>query len=191
LASRSPRRAQILFDIGVRFEVSAPEIDESRHPDEDPPTYVERLAREKALAVAGPERLVVAADTVVVHGGRILGKPGHPEEARTMLRRLQGDRHEVATGLAVAGFDDGPVVESILDVAAVTFLPMTDEEIADYVDSGEPLDKAGAYALQGAGGIYVESVEGSPYTVIGLPIHLLPRMLSRFGHDLGRFRISG
>jgi septum formation protein len=191
LASRSPRRAQILTTLGLEFDVVVPEVDETHHPDEDPHTYVERVAREKALYAARHDRVVVGADTVVVHGGRILGKPGHPEEARSMLRRLQGTRHEVVTGMAVVGYDRGPVIHTAVDVTSVTILSMTEEEIADYVAGGEPLDKAGAYALQGLGGVYVESVEGSPYTVVGLPLHLLPRMLGRLGHDLGRFRDGG
>lgn len=101
-----------------------------------------------------------------------------------MLRRLQGDIHEVFTGVAVAA---GGEVASLVDVTIVKMLPMTDEEVADYVDTGEPMDKAGSYALQERGGVYVQSIEGSPFTVIGLPIHLLPRLLGRVGADLQRF----
>lgn len=191
LASASPRRSDILIALGLVFDVVSPEVDESRHPDENPQAYVERLAREKALAVSGPGLVVVGCDTVVVHEGRLLGKPAHPEEARAMLRRLQGDRHEVVTGLAVAGHEDGPVAYSAVDVTEVVFLPMTDDEIVDYVASGEPMDKAGGYALQGAGGLHVEAVHGSPFTVIGLPVHLLPRLLGRFGLHIGTFRAPG
>ncbi len=191
LASASPRRADILSTLGLVFDVVPADVDESRHPDETPQAYVERLAREKALAVAGTGLVVVACDTVVAHAGRILGKPVHPEEARAMLRRLQGESHEVVTGLAVAGHRGRPEVYSTVDVTEVVFLPMTDDEIVDYVGSGEPMDKAGAYALQGAGGLYVEAVHGSPYTVIGLPVHLLPRLLGRLGHRLGSFRGAG
>lgn len=98
-----------------------------------------------------------------------------------MLRRLQGKRHEVVTGVAAAR---SGVIESLVDVAHVQMLPMTDEEISEYVDSGEPMDKAGSYALQGFGGLFVESVSGSPFTVIGLPIHLLPRLLRSVGADM-------
>ena len=107
-----------------------------------------------------------------------------------MLRRLQNDRHEVFTGIAVASWKGGPVVNSTVDVTEVAFLPMTDDEIADYVSTGEPMDKAGAYALQGAGGRFIESVKGSPFTVIGLPIHLISRLISPAGMDIRSFRLD-
>jgi septum formation protein len=184
LASGSPRRADLFAQLGLRFESVAPDIDETRRPGEEPSAYVERIAREKAAEVAAPETVVVAGDTAVVYEGHLMGKPAHPEEARAMLRRIQGDTHEVVTGLAVAAEGE---THSLIDVTEVRMLAMTDSEINDYVDTGEPMDKAGAYALQGRGGVYVESVQGSPYTVIGLPIHLLPRLLSRVGVDLRHF----
>jgi septum formation protein len=113
-----------------------------------------------------------------------MGKPGHPEEARTMLRRLQGGVHEVFTGVAVAMDDE---IASLVDVTEVAMMAMTTEEIVDYVSCGEPMDKAGAYALQGRGGVYVESVVGSPFTVIGLPVHLLPRLVSSVGSRFDQF----
>lgn len=183
LASSSPRRAELLTNLGLDFTVAAIEIDETRRPDESAAPYVERLAREKAEA-AGIGGLVVAADTAVVHDGHVIGKPAHPEEARSMLRRLQGRAHEVFTGMAVT--HDG-TTESLVDVTEVRMLSMTDDEIADYVASGEPMDKAGAYALQGRGGLYVESISGSPFTVIGLPVHLLPRLVARVGGRLDEF----
>lgn len=185
LASGSPRRAELLERLGLDFEVMPAHIDETRRPDEAPGDYVERLAREKALRVCGPERLVIAADTAVVHEGHVLGKPAHPEEARSMLRRLQGDTHEVFTGVAVAVANE---VEAAVDVTEVRIMEMTDVEIADYVDTGEPMGKAGAYALQGRGGVFVERIVGSPFTVIGLPIHLLSRLARRVGADLDRFQ---
>lgn len=184
LASGSPRRAALLNQLGLEFDVDPPDVDESRLPDERPDAYVERLAREKALTANAPETLVVAADTAVVHEGHLMGKPGHPEEARSMLRRLAGQVHEVTTGLAVAVADD---VHSLVDVTTVRMLPMTEDEINRYVETGEPMDKAGSYALQGRGGIFVESISGSPFTVVGLPIHLLPRLILRVGADLHRF----
>ncbi|MGB7859239.1 MAG: Maf family protein [Acidimicrobiia bacterium] len=190
LASSSERRRELLHRLGLLFEVVPADVDESRHPSEPPAAYVERLARAKAAWVAGPERLVIGADTTVVHDGHVLGKPGHPEEARSMLRRLQGERHDVFTGIAVASWDGGVRVESMVDVTEVSMVPMTDDEIADYVDSGEPMDKAGGYALQGVGGLYVDSIRGSAFTVIGLPIHLLPRLIARGGHELSTFRIG-
>lgn len=189
LASGSPRRRELLDRLGLDFDIEPADVDESRLPNEAPGVYVERVAASKASEVAGPDRVVLAADTAVVHEGRVLGKPAHPEEARAMLRMLQGDRHEVFTGVAVASWQEGVRVDSVVDVTEVKMLPMTDDEIAGYVESGEPMDKAGAYALQGAGGRFVESVQGSPFTVIGLPLHLVARLVSHSGHDYSSFLI--
>lgn len=188
LASASPRRQELLHRLRLVFEVTPADVDETRFPDEPPAAYVERVARAKAGAIAGPGLIVVGADTAVVHGGRVMGKPGHPEEARAMLRHLQGDVHEVFTGLAVASWDGGPRIRAAVDMAEVHFLTMTDDEIVRYVESGEPLDKAGSYALQGMGGAFVSKVDGSPFTVIGLPIHLLARLVAASGGDLEAFR---
>jgi septum formation protein len=184
LASSSPRRSDLLDRLDLEFETRPADLDESIWPDETAGVYVERLAREKAQAVAGPDMVVIAADTAVVHRGHVLGKPGHPEEARTMLRSLQGGTHEVFTGVAVANQDR---LASLVDVTEVRMAPMTSDEIADYVDTGEPMDKAGSYALQGRGGVFVESITGSPFTVVGLPLHLLPRLAARVGAHLGDF----
>ncbi|MFZ0013343.1 MAG: Maf family protein [Acidimicrobiia bacterium] len=185
LASGSPRRAVLLTQLDLEYEVHPSDIDESRRPGEPPAGYVERLAREKALAGCVPGVVTVAADTAVVHQGHVMGKPAHPQEARSMLVRLQGTAHEVFTGVAVC--KDGSVV-SMVDVTEVAMLPMTDEEIADYVDTGEPMDKAGAYAIQGRGGEFVASVSGSPFTVVGLPLHLLRRLMRSVGADPDQFR---
>jgi septum formation protein len=185
LGSSSPRRRELLEALNLRFETISPEVDETRFPDEPPATYVERIARTKAVAVVGVDVIAIAADTTVVFEGRILGKPGHPEEARTMLRRLQGNRHEVLTGLAVSSLGE---THSIVDSTEVEMMPMTDDEIAAYVAGGEPMDKAGAYALQGEGGVFVASIHGSPSTVVGLPVHQLPRLLGRAGVELSQFR---
>lgn len=184
LASGSPRRAALLDQLGLVYEVHPPDLDESRRPGEGAGEYVERLARSKALTAVDEQSVVIAADTAVVHKGQILGKPAHPAEARSMLRRLQADVHDVFTGMAVAWGDQ---VRSLIDITEVMMTAMTDDEIAEYVDSGEPMDKAGAYALQGRGGVFVESVAGSPFTVVGLPIHLLPRLLSQAGTGLHHF----
>lgn len=184
LASGSPRRAELLNRLGLVFETSPPDVDETRLPDEAPGVYVERIARDKALALSSSDAVVIAADTAVVHEGHVLGKPGHPQEARSMLGRLQGDVHEVFTGLAVAA---GEELRALVDVTEVRMLPMTAEEIAGYVDGGEPMDKAGAYAIQGRGGLWVESITGSPFTVVGLPVHLLPRLVSQVGASLADF----
>jgi septum formation protein len=184
LASGSPRRASLLDQLGLTYDVRPPDVDESRRPDERAGDYVERLAREKARSSVAAESVVIAADTAVVHEGHILGKPAHPAEARSMLNRLEGDVHEVFTGMAVAWDDQ---VRSLVDVAGVKMMAMTDDEVADYVDSGEPMDKAGSYALQGKGGVFVESITGSPFTVIGLPLHLLPRLLAQSGTSVHHF----
>jgi septum formation protein len=135
--------------------------------------------------VAGVDVVAVAADTTVVLEGKVLGKPAHPEEARSMLRRLQGNKHEVITGLAVVAKGE---THSLTDSTEVEMLSMTDHEIASYVAGGEPMGKAGAYALQGEGGIFVKKLIGSPSTVVGLPVHQLPRLLGRVGLELSQFR---
>lgn len=190
LASSSPRRAALLAQIGYTFQVEAAGVDETRFPDEEPVKYVERIARDKATTVAAGGAVVIAGDTAVVHEGRVLGKPGHPEEARAMLRRIQGGHHEVLTGLAVAGLiDDKAEIESLVDMTTVRMAPMTESEIVDYVGTGEPLDKAGGYGIGGLGGRFIEAVDGSPATVAGLPIHLVPRLLTRFGIELSRSEV--
>jgi septum formation protein len=187
LASGSPRRKELLDGLRLVFDVRPPNIDETRLPEEPPAAYVERVARAKAATEVGDGLIVVAADTAVVHEGKVMGKPGHPEEARAMLRRLQDDSHEVFTGLAVGWMDGGLRLESLVDVSQVSMLSMTEEEIAWYVGTGEPLDKAGGYALQGLGGMFVSKVTGSPSTVVGLPVHLLGRLIAASGADVTRF----
>ncbi|MEX2655285.1 MAG: Maf family protein [Acidimicrobiia bacterium] len=180
LASGSPRRATLLDSIGLTFRVVIPDVDESRLPDEEPDHYVERVARLKASVVDEPDAVVIAADTTVVHDGRVLGKPEHPGEARTMLSRLSGDSHVVFTGVAVSA---GGSMSSMVDRSLVRLVEMTDNEIDRYVATGEPMDKAGAYALQGVGGMFVASVEGSASNVIGLPLHIAALLLRAHGLD--------
>lgn len=187
LASSSPRRSDVFESLGLSFDVEAPNIDETRFPDESPGAYVERVARSKASAVVDKGMVVVAADTAVVVDGKVLGKPGHPEEGRSMLRRLQGRKHEVFTGLAIAVGPPDDHIGSIVAATEVEMVPMTDDEIARYVASGEPMDKAGAYALQGYGGVFVSGVVGSPSNVIGLPVHLLPKLFHQAGLELDHF----
>ncbi len=184
LASSSPRRARLLTQIGLEFETVSPDVDESRFAGEDPSQYVQRVALLKARAGMDRGAVALAGDTAVVHEGRVLGKPGHPEEARAMLRRLQGETHEVFTGLAVAWFGESEVEnKSLVDMTTVRMTPMTDTEIEWYVGTGEPLDKAGAYGIGGLGGRFVERVSGSPATVSGLPVHLIDRLLVAAGHQ--------
>ena len=182
LASSSPRRAELLKTLGLSFRVAPADIDESRHPDEDPHALVDRLARTKAETLVGPGSVVIGADTVIVHDGTVLGKPVHPAEARAMLSRLSGSTHLVLSAVAVAAVEGGGAIcEVVVESARVRFLELTESEIAGYVATGEPLDKAGAYAIQGKGGVFVEKIEGHPTTVIGLPLPATRRLLARRG----------
>lgn len=174
LASASPRRHELLSQLGVQFTVAHPDIDETPMAGEVPVAYVRRLAVEKAHAVAAADdSLVIAADTTVDLGGDILGKPDDDDAARSMLRRLSGRTHRVHTGLALR-LGDRTVAESVTSL--VTFSPLTDEMIEWYVASGEPAGKAGAYAIQGAGGVFVERIRGSVSNIVGLPLHTLLRL---------------
>ena len=183
LASSSPRRARILRDLGVAFRVLVSHEDESLRPGEDGAAAVERLARAKAISVAREEALpVLAADTEVLCDGHVLGKPSDEQEAAAMLRRLQGRAHEVVTGVCVVA--DG-VARSGVERTVVRFAPMSEREIAWYAATGEPLDKAGGYHVDGKGALFVESVEGSPSNVAGLPVRLVLRLVREAGLDLG------
>lgn len=185
LASGSLRRRDLLASLGLDFEIRVPEVDESPLQAERPESYVWRLARMKALTAARPERVVLGADTTVVHDGEIIGKPDGPGNAHRILRRLQGDTHIVYTGVAVVRQDENlRDVNVEVEDSRVRLVPMSDAEIAAYVDTGEPLDKAGAYALQGTGAMFVDSVLGSPSNVIGLPLHVAVRLLRAAGIEV-------
>lgn len=171
LASRSPRRAEILRAVGWEFEAIVAGIDESLLPEENPVAYVKRLARTKAQAVAAKVRtgLVLGADTTVVVDGEILGQPGDRENARRMLRLLSGKWHEVITGIAfVRAESNRTVVDHV--ITRVRFSEMSEEEIEWYAVSDEPLDKAGAYAIQGRASLFIEEVQGEYFNIVGLPI---------------------
>lgn len=183
LASGSPRRARILGELGVAFEVIVPDVDEALLPGESGAAAAERLARAKARSVAAREaRAVVAADTVVLCDDAVLGKPASDDDARAMLRSLSGRTHEVVTGVCVAR---AGVLRSGLERTAVRFAPLTSAEIGWYVSSGEPRDKAGAYHVDGLGALFIESVDGSPSNVAGLPIRLLLRLAREAGVAFG------
>jgi septum formation protein len=172
LASASPRRAELLRRILAEFEIVPAEVDEDALGDADPWVAAQRLAREKALTVAGlrPEALVIGGDTIVAVDGLQLGKPKDAADARRMLGLLSGREHAVVTGVALrwpAGF------AAFTETSKVTFRPLNDIEIAAYVETGEPLDKAGAYAIQGGAMEFVERLEGSLDNVIGLPTERL------------------
>jgi septum formation protein len=168
LASQSPRRREILARAGIPHVVKPAEVDESVRDGEDVERYVKRLARSKAEAVpAEPGDVVLGADTVVVIDGGILGKPADAADARRMLGLLAGRRHAVITGICLRG--RGAVVEEA-ETTWVSFLPLSGREIDDYVASGEPLDKAGAYAIQGLASKFIDRVEGCYFNVVGLPV---------------------
>jgi len=180
LASSSPRRRQLLGLLGLVPEVDPADIDESWVPGELPVPHAERLARTKAAVVAGrhPDAAVVAADTIVVIDGEILGKPDDAEHAAEMLRRLAGREHLVHTAIAVAYRSD---TVSAVESTRVWFRGLDEEQIAAYVATGEPMDKAGAYGIQGYGAIAVERIEGDYFTVMGLGLGRLVDLLGRVG----------
>jgi len=166
LASASPRRRELLAQLGYTFDVAVPEIDETPLAGEKPRAFAERLAEEKAHAVAA-EGLVIAADTIVVHDGRILGKPTDAAHARQMLQALSGNEHEVLTAVCIRSRDHFAVFS--VDTQVV-FRKLEDAEIEAYVATGEPMDKAGAYAIQGGAAHMVRSISGSYTNVVGLPL---------------------
>jgi septum formation protein len=180
LASASPRRRDLLRAAGIPFEVDAPIVDETRRPTEGAEAYVERMARDKATAavVRHPARVVLAADTIVVIGERVLGKPVDAADATAMLRALSGQSHVVMTAVAVAR--DG-VMRAAIDRTTVRMRRIDDDEIAAYVSTGEPLDKAGAYAIQGGAQAFIERVDGALDTVIGLPVGRARALLHEAG----------
>ncbi len=180
LASRSPRRAQLLNMLGLRFEAVPADIDETFRAGEEPGAHAERLAREKAAAIAAgrPTAVVVGSDTVVVVEDDVLGKPRDADEAVDMLLRLQGREHTVATGVAVA--QNGALLSAVERVR-VRFRPFDRETAAAYVATGEPADKAGAYGIQGFGGALVERIDGDFFAVMGLPVCRLIGLLSELG----------
>ena len=185
LASGSPRRRQLLGDAGFTFDVIESGIAEGHVGDEPARDYALRMAREKARAVSSRERsaIVVGADTVVVCDAAILEKPASPDDARRMLGMLSGRSHTVVTAFALAR--DGTVVESEAVESRVTFRALRDAEIDEYVASGEPLDKAGAYGIQGRGGGFISRLEGSRANVMGLPTERVVAALMRHGAKAG------
>jgi septum formation protein len=185
LASASSRRAEILRDAGIPFEVYAVPVDEAPRPSESVKKMVARLAEEKARAAAAQIRgpaIIIGADTLVEVGGEILGKPRDAAEACEMLTSLSGRTHRVLSGLFVLRVPDG-VVRSAVENTRVTFAPLTQKEIADYVASGEPFDKAGGYAIQGRAGRYITRIEGCYFNVVGLPLARLYALLKDLGWD--------
>jgi septum formation protein len=181
LASGSPRRAELLRMLGLSFEVVVPRVDESWREGEPAALYAERLAREKAEAVAAirPDGLVIACDTIVVLDGEILGKPRDEADAVRMLMRLAGREHRVETGIAVVA--PGGRIESSVEGARVRFRPFDRTTAEEYVATGEPLDKAGAYGIQGLGAALVDLIDGDFFAVVGLPVSRMISLLRALG----------
>lgn len=186
LASASPRRAQILRDAGIGFETRATRVDESPVPGEAVHAMVARLAEAKVRAAAAlldtdtRVGIVIGADTAVELDGEIFGKPRNAEEARQMLTKLSGRTHRVLTGIFLLRLPDG-AIRSGIEKTAVTFTPLSREEIDAYVESAEPLDKAGAYAVQGIAGRYIPKIDGCYFNVVGLPLARLYAYLEELG----------
>jgi septum formation protein len=197
LASASPRRRELLSGLGLRFEVRPADLDETPRAGEAPRDYVLRLALGKAAARAAAGELVLAADTVVVAEGELLGKPRDPEDARRMLGRIAGREHTVFSGIALfePAKEDGTEIGELVARSAATveesrvvLAPLGERDIAWYVATGEPLDKAGSYAVQGIGALFVEAVHGSYTNVVGLPLPATSRLFQELGYELLSFR---
>ena len=186
LASQSPRRRALLEQIGVpQFDILVPDVDESYDPTLTPQEIVCSICRKKAEAAlvlaADPDAIVITADTMVFLDGMRLGKPTDEANATQMLRSLSGRTHTVCTGVSVAR---GERIETQAETTAVTFRTLTDAEISAYIASGDPMDKAGSYGIQGKPALFVSGIEGDYFNVMGLPLHRLGQMLKLFGIDL-------
>ncbi|MDR3764551.1 MAG: Maf family protein [Acidobacteriota bacterium] len=182
LASQSPRRSQLLRNAGISFTAQPADIDETQFAEENAADYVRRLARGKALTIlsnAAADAVVLGADTTVVVDGAALGKPADARDARRMLQLLGGRRHEVMTGVCVAWKNPRGEAEVLVEceVTEVEFCQMSDEEIAGYIASGEPMDKAGAYGIQGLASRWIPRVNGCYFNIVGLPVARVSQML--------------
>lgn len=184
LASASPRRRELLRLVGIEHVVIPADIDETYLAGEQPAPHAERLAREKARALTRPDAVVIGSDTIVVVDGDVLGKPRDRAQAAAMLRRLSGRSHVVMTGVAVAW---GGRIASAVEEVGVTFRFLTDDEIHRYIETGEPMDKAGAYGIQGFGATIVERVDGDYFAVMGLALNRLVGLCRSLGlgYDFG------
>ena len=182
LASQSPRRRELLGLFHIPFEIQAADIDETMDPDLPAGQEVSRVSRSKAMAIAAADdQIIIAADTIVVVDGRVLGKPQSPDHARQMLKSLSGRDHQVMTGIAVRRGSQCAVCTEVTDV---TFRPLTDAEIDAYIATGEPMDKAGAYGIQGGAALFCEKLHGDYYNVMGLPVCRLGLMLKSMAPEL-------
>lgn len=192
LASQSPRRKELLERMGIKdFETISPNVDESAFHGLPPEELVRRLSAEKAAAVAGKvgeDAIVIAADTVVALEGAVLGKPADELDAFKMLSALSGVRHQVYTGVTVCRGGEKQTAHEVTDV---TFRELSEREIEDYISTGEPMDKAGAYGIQGYGALLIQGISGDYYNVMGLPVCRLSGMLARFGVDCLKLASQG
>ncbi len=187
LASGSPRRRELLEMLGAEFEVIPAKGEEVPHPELSPAELVKALSRAKAeeVAAAHPEALVIGADTVVAIGSCVLGKPQDEADAAEMLRRLSGCSHKVYTGISIV---KNGVTHSHAEETDVRFAPMSEEDIAAYIATGEPMDKAGAYGIQGRASLFIEGIEGDFFNVMGLPVCALGKMLRELGISLSNWK---
>jgi nucleoside triphosphate pyrophosphatase len=185
LASASPRRSELLRQLGIQFTIAPADVDERIRPGETPEGYAERLSLDKARAAAGKAGggIVIAADTIVVLDNEILGKPSDAQDAVRMLSMLSGNSHRVITALSLMDAVTGTTLTRTSETR-VRFFPLSAEQIASYVATGEPLDKAGAYGIQGKGALLISGIEGCYFNVVGLPLSLLGQMLSEYGINL-------
>lgn len=179
LASKSPRRIELLSLLGIDFETIPADIDETIDSNNDLTKEIEKLSYKKANHIYqnNKDSLVIGADTIVRIGGQVLGKPKTHEQAKQMLKLLSNNTHEVITGVTIINKDN---IDTFSKNAKVTFAPLTDKEIEEYIQTNEPMDKAGAYAIQGIGAKFVKSIDGDYYTIMGLPIAELYQRLKRY-----------
>ena len=185
LASASPRREEILEGLNLNFTVVPSKIDEDNFQNDNPVELVKNLAFEKAKSVSKlvEDAIIIAADTVVVYNDQILGKPKNKKEAKKMLEELSSQKHQVITGVVVFDSQSGENY-SEHNITEVKMTALNEQEINNYIETGEPLDKAGAYAIQGLGGLFIEEIKGSYYSVMGLPIHQLAKLLDKFNYGI-------
>ena len=179
LASKSPRRKELLSLLNIQFDTVPADIDEQINPDNDLVKEIEKLSYQKANHIFkdNKDALVIGSDTIVKINNKVLGKPKTYEDAKHMLETLSDNTHEVITGVTILVDDK---IETFSQIAKVTFFPLTDEEIDEYIKTNEPMDKAGAYAIQGIGSKFIKSIEGDFYTIMGLPIGELYHRLKKY-----------